>query len=330
MDRGAVNFVSQIGVESTPGTSVAANRFLPTLSWMLKRDRGTKKFRARGSKVDTSHLLHKQMARGSAEGVLDYNSIIYVLDGLFNAATAAQIGGLTAYTREYTPGVRSADSTPKTYTVERGDAVACEDYAFTQLVNLNIEAGQDDFTIKADAISRAPADNQVLSGSITSIAERPVERNDIDVYIDDSFATIGTTKITQATEESLSLGEKFKEFFVHNSVTPEFADLVEIPYEPTFSFSTIHNIQSRTLIASLTSNPYKWVRWKAIGASLGTFTTERFETIQFDMCVKFDNPEVIDDEDGPLGYKYNCSMMPDMVGLLGFMKVTSINSLATL
>lgn len=330
MDRGAVNFVSQIGVESVPGTAVAANRFLPTLSWMLSREREIKKFRARGAKVDTSHVPHKQMSRGSVEGVLDYNSCIYLFDGLFNAATPVQIGALAAYTREWTPGVRTADSTPKTFTVERGDSVACEDYAHTQLTNFTLEAGQDDFTVKSDAIARYPADNQVLSGGVTSIAERPVERNDINVYIDDDFASLGTTQITQALDESITLTDKFKEFFVHNRTAPEFADIVETPYAPTGHFSTVHNAQSRTLVAAISANPFKWVRWQAIGASLGTSGSERFETIQFDMCVKFDTPEVIDDEDGPLGYKYNFTMMPDMAGLGSFMKITSICSLATL
>ena len=158
-----------------------------------------------------------------------------------------------------------------------------------------------------------------------------MERNDINVYINDDFATIGTTKISQALSESINLGNKFKEFFVHNTATAEFADIVEIPYEPTFSFETVHNTQSRSLIAAISSNPYKWIRWQALGASLGTHSAiERFETIQFDMCVKFDTPEKIEDEDGPLGYKYNCTMMPDMAGIGGYMKITSINALTAL
>lgn len=328
-ERGAVNYVSQFGVETVNGTLVPANRFTPTLSWMLARETEIKKFRARGNKVDSTHVVHKRMAKGAVEGVLDYNSIPYVLSGLFNDPTAVQIAALTAYTREYIPGIRTADGTRKTYSVERGDATAAEKYAFVQPMNLNIESGQDEFTVKSDLMSRFPVDNSTLTATPTVVPERPVERNDVNLYIDGTFAGLGTTLVTQALEESLSLGEKFKEFFVHNRTTPEFADIVEVPYEPTFSFSTIHNAQSRTLIAELLNNPYKFIRWQAIGASLGIATTERFETIQIDMCVKFDNPEIIDDEDGPLGYKYNCTMFED-TSLGSFMKITSINSRATL
>src|SRR4051794_15728818 len=133
MNRGAVNRVTQIGVESTAGTRVAATHFTPTLSWMLKRERETKKFRAQGSKVDSAHVLHKVMSKGSVDGILDYNSCIYLFNSLFNYATPSQIGSLTAYTRTWTPGLSTADSTGKTYTVEDGDATACEDYAYTKV-----------------------------------------------------------------------------------------------------------------------------------------------------------------------------------------------------
>jgi hypothetical protein len=331
MNRGGVNRVSYIGVESTSGTAVAANRFLPTLSFDLAPDRQTKKFRARGAKVNTSHVKHKEMSKGMAEGVLDYNSFPYLCDSLFNPATATQIGAITAYTREWTPGVRSADSTGKTFTVEIGDATACEDYAYTKAINLDIEAGEDEFTIKSGLIARAAVHNQSLAGSPTEVTERPVERNDVDVYIDDTYGGLGGTKFTECLNESISLGDKFKEFFVHNSAASEFHDIVEIAYEPTFKFSTVHNAQSRSLIAALSTNPYKWIRWVAIGASLGThLSVEYFEKIQFDMCVKFDNPEPINDEDGPMGYTFNCTMMPDTAGLGSFMKITSVNARSAL
>ncbi len=330
-DRAGVNFISQFGIESTPGTAVNASRFCPTLSWMLAREVVDKKFRAAGNKVPGTHVVHKRMARGSVEGILDYNSCMYIFDGIFSAATPVQIGALTAYTREWLAGVRTAD-TCRNYTVEQGDSVACEDYAFTQLLGFELDSGQDDFSIKSGAISRYPADNQTLTsgGSITTVPERPVERNDVNVYLNDTYGAIGTTKVTQALDENISLGDKFKEFFVHNSATPEFADIIEIPYEPTFKFATVHNAASRTLINSLLTNPTKWMRWEAIGASLGTHSAiERFETIWIDMCVKFGTPEIIRADDQPLGYRYNCSLIPDMAGLGSFMKITSINSIAT-
>jgi hypothetical protein len=331
MNRGAVNQVGQIGVESTSGTAVAANRYTAALSWLMGREGETGRTRARGSKVNTTHVRKKEMAKGSVEGVLCYNSHPYIFDSLFNPATPSQIGALTAYTRVWTPGVRTADSTGKTYTVEVGDATACEDYAYAKVLGFDLEASQDEFSVKGPLISRAPVDNQSLSGSITTIAERLVERNDINLYIDTTYGGLGGTQFTEPLSESVSIGEKFKEFFVHNRSAGEFHDIVEVLYEPIFKFSSVHNSQSRTLIALLNTNPYRWIRWEAIGQSLGTHSAvEYFEKIWIDMCVKFDTPARIEDEDGPLGYDYSCTMMPDDAGLGSYMRITSVSALAAI
>ena len=329
--RSAVGIVNQIGVETTPGTLVAANRYTPTLNWNLKRTIETKNFRARGSRVNTTKVQHKRMAEGSVEGVLDYNSIIYLLSGLFNDPSPSQIGALQAYERIYTPGVRTADSSRKTYSLECGDATAAEKYAFLQLLGLNLQAQQDDFTVSSNAIARYPVDNASLTASPVEVAERPVQRADINLYMDNSFGSIGTTQITEAQSESLEIGNKFKDVFFHNRSAGEFADVVEIPYEPKFSFETAHNAQSRALVADIINNPFKWFRWEARGALLGVDNSVNiYELIQIDIAARFDAPEPLDNNDEIYAYKYNLEGMPDTAGLTSYMKVKVVNGRATL
>lgn len=331
MLRSGVGIVNQIGLETTPGTPVAANRYTPTLNWMLKRVLETKTFRGRGSRVPTSKVQHKKMAKGEVSGVLDYNSINYVLAGIFNNPAPVQIGALQAYTRVYTPGLRTVDSSRKTFTVEIGDETAAEQYSFCQLLGLNLGANQDEFTVKSDAIARYPTDNLSLTASPTEVAERPVERNDVNVYLDNSYATLGQTKITEALGETLDIGSKFKEVFVHNSSAGEFYDVIDIPYEAKCSFESVHNSQSRTLVAGITSNPTKWMRWEAIGASLGTHSSvEYFEKIWVDLAYKFDEPEPMENEGEPYAYKFNGTSFPDLAGLGSHMRITTVCGLATL
>lgn len=329
--RSAVGIVNQIGVETTPGTLVPGNRYTPTLNWILKREIETKNFRGRGSRVNTTKVQHKRMANGSVEGVADYNSIIYLLSGIFNNPTATQISSLQAYQRIYTPGVRTADNSRKTYSVECGDETAAEKYAFCQLLGLTLDAKQDDFTVKSDAIARYPVDNSSLTATPTNIPERPVQRADINVYIDDSVGELGDTQITEAQAENLTIGNKFKDVFFHNREAGEFADVVEIPYEPKFYFETAHNAQSRALIADITNNPFKWIRWEAQGALLGTVSSvDYYELIQIDLAVRFDSPEPLENNDEIYAYKYNCEGFPDIGGLDSYMTVKVINGIATL
>src|SRR5687768_7395974 len=138
MLRPGVGIVNQIGIETTPGTAVPVNKFLSTLNFNLKPTVGAKTFRAQGSRVNTSSVQHKRMASGDFDGILDYNSFPYVCEGLFNAATPTALVASIAFQRIYTAGVRTADATRKTFTIEQGDATAVDKFAFAQLLSMAI------------------------------------------------------------------------------------------------------------------------------------------------------------------------------------------------
>jgi len=173
--RSGVDQVIQIGVEVTPGTAVPANRYLPTLNFNPRREIETKNFRGRGSKITTSKSQGKKMAKGDYDGVMDYNSIVYALAGLF-PFTVAPIGASGGHQWIFTPGVRTSDVARKTYTTELGDSVAGEKYAYTQLTSFGFEATQDDFTVKGNLIARYPTDGITLTASPTARYIAPVSR----------------------------------------------------------------------------------------------------------------------------------------------------------
>lgn len=331
MERSGVGIVSQLGVETTPGTAVAANKILPDIDFNLSPKYVNDTHRAQGSRVPTAFARNKMWAAGDFGGKLDYNTINYVLDGLFPAAAPSQIGSIQAYTRNYTPGVFSADSTRKTFTVQKGDATAADQFPFVQLQSFSLEASQDSFDIKGNAVAQYPTLNGSLTSSPTTVAQRPVQRGDINLYMDTSFAGIGGTQLTKAMREMFDLGEKFVEAWFHNRSAGSFTDVVEKAYEAKFEFTIAHDSTSRTLLAAMASNPVKYMRWEAQGALLGTVTaTNYYELIQFDMALVFDSVEELKNSDGePYAYKYSCKTINDST-LGGHMKVKTICGLAAI
>lgn len=326
MLRSGVDIVNQIGAETTPGTAVAANRFLPTLNFNPKRDIQTKNFRGAGSKVTTSKSQGKKMSNGDYDGVLDYNSIVYILAGLF-PFTVQPIGTSGGHQWTFICGARASDLGRKTYTIEVGDATAATRYAFAQLTSFGLNATQDDFSIKGNLIARYPEDNLVLTANPTTRTERPVDRDDVDVFIETTYAALSnrTNKITEVFAESLEIGDKFAPAFFHNRSTPQFADVVEKSYAPKFSFETAHNAQSRALLADLTNNPWRYIRWEAFGNQIGLdASTPVIELIDFDMSVKFDSPEEMTNDGDPYAYKFNCEPMYD--GTNPHLSIQVINS----
>lgn len=328
----AVDITTQLGLESTPGTAVAANRFLPTISWMLKPRLGTQNFRARGSKVMTAKAQHKKWGEGSFEGVLDYNSICYILSGLFNNAAAVQQGTSGGYLRTYQPGVRTADTGRKTFTFEKGTASQAEKYAFGQLKSATIEATQDEAKVSGNLVAQYPTFNVTQTASPTSIGERPVQRGEIDVIVGSTLGELdsGGVAITSARQESLTIADKFREAWFHNSAKPSFTDVVELAYDCRYQFSMANDANCQTLLAAIASNPTKFIRWQAQGALIGVNGGSNvYELIQFNMAGKFAEPEPLEDDEGIYGYRFTFDLI-DNATLGRHLEIKSINAIASL
>lgn len=83
---GTLNQISQIGMESAPGTAVPATRKLTSMGLPMTRAYNIQEFRPRGSKFATAHALNQEWSEGEIddESGCAYNEIQYVLASLFS------------------------------------------------------------------------------------------------------------------------------------------------------------------------------------------------------------------------------------------------------
>lgn len=138
---------------------------------------------------------------------------------------------------------------------------------------------------------------------ISSIPQSPVSRMHVDIFVDDTFGAIGTTKVTQAYAGDFRIGDKVQPFWALNTDYDSFQSTVRLAADVTASFSTPHNAQSRALYNAVRSNPWRWVRLLATGNEIDTGVNN--ETIRVDVACKFGNPEKQEDANGVFGYKFN-------------------------
>lgn len=138
---------------------------------------------------------------------------------------------------------------------------------------------------------------------ISSIAQSPVSRMHVDIFVDDTFAAIGDTKVAQAYAGDFRIGDKVQPFWALNTDYDSFQSTVRIAADVTCSFSTPHNAQSRALYNAVRTNPWKWVRLLATGNEIDAGVNN--ETIRVDVAAKFGNPEKQEDANGVFGYKFN-------------------------
>jgi hypothetical protein len=191
-------------------------------------------------------------------------------------------------------------------------------------------ANQTEITVDSGSLTGGgtyvPSTAVAGGAAITEIPQRPVSRMHLDVFVDDTFAGLGTTKVTQAYAGDINIGDKFQPFWSLNTDFESFADTVRVPAEVNSSFSTAHNAQSRTLFNAISANPWKFVRLRAVGENIGTSADE---TIQVDIAAKFGTPEKEEDANGVFGFKFNFNVLHN-ADMGGAYKIKVINRLTTL
>lgn len=171
-------------------------------------------------------------------------------------------------------------------------------------------------TLKGTNVAQVTIDSTGLTGgtyvpstliaggaAISTIPQSPVSRMHVDIFVNDTFGALGTTKATQAYAGDFTIGDKVQPFWALNTDYDSFQSTVRIAADVNCSFSTPHNAQSRALYNAVKNNPWKWIRLLATGNEIDVGINN--EKIRIDVAAKFGNPEKQEDANGVFGYKFN-------------------------
>lgn len=295
--RSEVTITTQIGIEATPGTPVPATRFVEAVSFNPKIRRMTKPFRPRGSKYPTLNPAHKSWAEGDYESIGCYNGICYILSGLLPNPVASAIGATAARRRIYAPFSQQGDDARLTYTAEKGSNVKVDRYALMQLASMTMDLSQDDFTINGNLFALKPTVNLAQTLVTNRVQGRPILRGQINVYLDDAFEDIGTTKITDAAQERFTLGDKWMPYWAHNTDFTSFKTVTELPPELTFAVKSQHNQQSQGILDDVDAGGRKYLRIEAVGEQIALDGSDPvFEMVRIDAAVEHTQPEDVEEQ----------------------------------
>ena len=159
-DNASVFQVSQIGVETTPGTAVPALKRLHGLSFEIAPEGDIKMFAPQGYKFNTLAIPGKEWAGAKLSVASDYQSLAYVLDGVLMKTTPTGAGG--AKTRAYTVKTNQAD-TIQTYTLEHGSSLRGKRTAYNLITDFGLSASRDEVKLDGSALSRIITDPAYMS-----------------------------------------------------------------------------------------------------------------------------------------------------------------------
>lgn len=285
----------QIGVETTPGTTVAANKYLNSLDIDPELHFDIQKFQPTGQKFSSIVVPGKEWAEAGVKGVVSYSEIIYILNSLLIAAAPVQNGVTTAYTSTFKPASRSGD-TVKTYTIEQGDATRAQRFSYGVFSEgtFTFNRGATDFSGKM--FGQAIADNVALTASPTAIQEKPVIPNQVDVFIDSTSGAIGTTKMLRALETKIHITNRFGPLWVLNSALGSFASHVELDPAVSVEILMEADAQGMALLSTLRAGSTQYIRVKCTSPDLAG--TAFNYSLTFDIACKVSGVSPYSDHEG--------------------------------
>lgn len=325
-ERSSLNQNIQIGVETTPGTAVAATKRLQSIgiepSITVEKDN----FRPIGSKFNALSTLGKEWAEASISGRAVYTELQYIFSSVINTAvTSSPAAGVTQWV--FTPSTR-ADDVPKTFTVEHGSGVRADRFAYGLVTEMGMSFSRSAIEVSGSMMARAIEDGITMtSAGVTALPLVPVLPTQVSVYLDDTAAALGTTKLTRLISGEFSLGSRFGPVWVLDAANPSFVNHIETEPDLSATLTLQADTQGMGLLPVLRSGDTKFLRIEAIGGEIGS--TGEYYRLAIDLAGKISDTGGFSDQDGVYAIEFSLLGVHDGVWDKA-MQVTLVNDQATL
>lgn len=299
MARSYSNIAVQIGVETTAGTEVAANKRLMGLRLDPQAAVETQQHRPSGYKVPTVSSVVTEMTEADFEGPIDYKNIIYPLSSLFGKATTTQPDATKApnvYEHVWTFTGKGA-ITPQTYSIEVGDQARASKftYAVFNSMELSIERTGEN-TMSGSVIGRALQTGKTLTPNATEVTIVPVNGDHWDVFADPAHGDLGKTQLMNIYNAGLSFSDMFAQEFTLNSANRSFASLYDAE-EPSLEWSMTVKADAvaEAYFDKVRNGGKTFLRLKATGPTIAD--THRYG-IEIDLCAVVTEFDAYESQDG--------------------------------
>lgn len=315
----------QVGVETTPGMGVAANKKLGALSISPAVKAEVNKFRPMGTKFPTLAALGKEWVEAGLSGQPTYSEIIYVLSSVLGVDTPTLLGTL-AYEWVFAPSSTTAD-TVKTFTVEQGDATRAHKFVYGLVKSLQVNFSRGENTLEGSMLGRALTDGVTLTASPTAIELVPVLPTQVSVYLEDAQTDLDTA---DALERVLSVGwgisDRFGPLWALNRDNASWVTHVEQEPGLECTLKMEADAEGMGLLGTMRTGDTKFLRIEALGVEIETGYNY---LLQIDTAVKVTDVSEFSDEDGVFAVEWSFSGVHDATWGKAT-EVTVVNKLAVL
>lgn len=316
----------QIGVETTSGSNVPANKTMGAWGLLSQPVGQIATYRPRGKKVPTTVIVGREHSEAAIEGVLDFQCLWYLLAGLveYNAPTQ-HTTVTTAYTWTATPSPTAGD-TVKTYSVEQGSSVRAHEFSYGQVTGLSFSftAGGDTIPLTGSMIGQEIADGITLTATPTEVAAQPAPPKGLCVYIDDSWANLGNTKMEKLLSLDWNYTDKFAPFFTGDCAETSFKEVVEQAATLGGTIVLEANDVGMGFLTQARAGAPRYMRIEITGNLIGGTT---YYKLTIDGPVVFEQLPELPEVEAAIGASWAFAYIYDGAN---FLEITGVNTLTAL
>lgn len=150
----------------------------------------------------------------------------------------------------------------------------------------------------------------LVINAIRTIALIPIIPTQVSVFIDNTAAALGTTKMTRAISAEFSLGSRFGGVWVLDAANSSFVNHIETEPDLTMSMTLQADAQGMALLEDLRDGDTKFIRIEATGTLIESGQPYLF---QLDLAGKVADTNGFSDEDGVYAVEFSFVGVHDAV-----------------
>lgn len=293
-ERASISQVVQIGVETTSGTAVAANKKLNALQISPSIQTAVKMYRPLGGKYPTVGAQGKEWSQAGVQGPLVYTDVVYPLSSIFNYAAPVQQGATAAYKWTFTPG-QAIEDTAKTFTVEMGSAARAHKMAYGIFDSWGYSVSRDEATQKGSMLGQRITDGITLTSSPTELALQPTLPTEFAVYLDTTSGGLGTTKLLRVFNVDYEVASKVGPVWPIDAAQTSFAAHVETEPKAQMKLLLAADAAGMGLLTTMRAGSKAFLQVKAVGPIIASSYTWLF---QHSLCGVVTGVSEFKDQDG--------------------------------
>lgn len=315
-ERSSITQAVQIGVETDPGTAVAAARRLGSMGFEIGPSVDIKTLRPTGTKYPLLQILGKEWVEADINGMAVYTELPYAFASVISAPVVTSIMDgptPTGATRWIFDSNTYGDDAPKTFTVEQGSSFRAHRFAHGIIPEYTWSWSREEIELGGTMLGRAIEDGVTLTPTPTQLPQIPVKPADLSVYIDPSAAALGTTKQLRTLSGECNISDRFQPLWVVDAAQPSFVSTVE--GEPTveFKIKQMADSQAAANLVAMRAGTSKFLRLRGVGPQIYTSATPLTvnHQVTWDVAGQVSDISKFEDEDGVFAVEYTFNAVHD-------------------